>query len=208
MPDEHLVQVPAPVRKRPMMKASLPDLVGEHRTEAIPPAVPMTRTSDGEVQGHQDPAEICRRSRISPQPLQPRPPSQLPRYLQTEPLCCPGGVASTGGLNASDQHPCRPVQVCPTMPGGELASANTTPRTKIAAVQITRLTPTFPRRSCRHVRMIERVRASVAPVADFGALSTFSLTWIKRPQRVASYKETNRADSGAVQMGDGSCRSD
>ena len=36
-PDEDLVQVPTPVRKRPMVKASLPDLVGEHRTETIPP---------------------------------------------------------------------------------------------------------------------------------------------------------------------------
>jgi hypothetical protein len=29
--------VPAPLRKRPMMKASIPDLRGEHRTEASPP---------------------------------------------------------------------------------------------------------------------------------------------------------------------------
>jgi hypothetical protein len=29
--------VPAPLRKRPMMKASFPDLVGEHRTETVPP---------------------------------------------------------------------------------------------------------------------------------------------------------------------------
>jgi hypothetical protein len=36
-PDEHLVQVPVPLRKRPMMKASFPDLVGEHRTETVPP---------------------------------------------------------------------------------------------------------------------------------------------------------------------------
>ena len=30
---------------------------------------------------------------------------QLPRHLQTEPVCRPGRVASAGGLNASDQHP-------------------------------------------------------------------------------------------------------
>ena len=36
-PDEDLVQVPTPVRIRLLVKASLPDLVGEHRTEAIPP---------------------------------------------------------------------------------------------------------------------------------------------------------------------------
>jgi hypothetical protein len=33
--------------------------------------------------------------------------------------------------------------------GGELASADTTPRTKTAAVQITRLSPTFLRHPCR-----------------------------------------------------------
>jgi hypothetical protein len=36
-PDEHLVQVPATLLKRPMMKASFPDLVREHRTETVPP---------------------------------------------------------------------------------------------------------------------------------------------------------------------------
>ncbi|MGB6907501.1 MAG: hypothetical protein WBE04_10370, partial [Methyloceanibacter sp.] len=36
-PDEYLVQVSAPLRKRPMMKASFPDRGRKHRTEAIPP---------------------------------------------------------------------------------------------------------------------------------------------------------------------------
>jgi hypothetical protein len=36
-PDKHLIQVPTPLRKRPMMKASFPDLRGEHRTEATSP---------------------------------------------------------------------------------------------------------------------------------------------------------------------------
>jgi hypothetical protein len=31
-PDEHLIQVPTPSRKRPMVNASFPDLRGEHRT--------------------------------------------------------------------------------------------------------------------------------------------------------------------------------
>ena len=52
-----------------------------------------------------DPTEICRRPRLNPQPLQPRPSPQPPRHLQTEPFCRPGRVASAGGLNASDQHP-------------------------------------------------------------------------------------------------------
>ncbi len=36
-PDEYLVEVPAPLRKRSMMNASFPDLRGEHRTEPVPP---------------------------------------------------------------------------------------------------------------------------------------------------------------------------
>ena len=36
-PDEHLVQVPAPLGKQPMMYALFPDLRGEHRTEPVPP---------------------------------------------------------------------------------------------------------------------------------------------------------------------------
>ena len=62
--------------------------------------------SDGEVQGHQDPAEICRRPRLDPQPFQSRPSPQPPRHLQAEPLRRPGRMASTGGvrvLTASDQ---------------------------------------------------------------------------------------------------------
>jgi hypothetical protein len=35
-PDEHFVQVPAPVRIRPMMNATLPGLWGKQRTETIP----------------------------------------------------------------------------------------------------------------------------------------------------------------------------
>jgi len=45
-------------------------------------------------QGHQNPAEICRRARLDPQPLQPRPSPQRPPYLQTEPFCRSGRVVS------------------------------------------------------------------------------------------------------------------
>jgi len=79
--------------------------VAQQSRRKFPPAVPTTRTSDAEVQGRKDPTEICRRLRINPQPLQPRPSPQPPRYLQTEPFCRPGRVASAGGLNSSDQHP-------------------------------------------------------------------------------------------------------
>jgi hypothetical protein len=53
-----------------------------------------------EAPGSQD----GRRPRINPQPLQPRPPPQPPRHLQTEPFCRPGRVASVGGLNAALSH--------------------------------------------------------------------------------------------------------
>ncbi len=36
-PDEHLVQVPTPWRKRPKMNASVPDRSREHGTEPVPP---------------------------------------------------------------------------------------------------------------------------------------------------------------------------
>ena len=52
-----------------------------------------------------NPTKIRRRPRINPQPLQPRPSPQPPRYLQAEPRCLPGRVASACNLNASDQHP-------------------------------------------------------------------------------------------------------
>ena len=52
-----------------------------------------------------DPAEVCRRPRLDPQSLQSGPPPQPPRHLQAEPIGRPGGMASAGGLNASDRHP-------------------------------------------------------------------------------------------------------
>src|SRR5665811_2011434 len=36
-PDKHLIQVPAQLRIGAMMKASFPDLAGEHRSEPVPP---------------------------------------------------------------------------------------------------------------------------------------------------------------------------
>jgi len=62
--DEDLVQVPAPVRKRPMMKASLPDLVGEHRTEAIPPE-PYRLVADVDAPLEQNILDLSQRQRIA-----------------------------------------------------------------------------------------------------------------------------------------------
>jgi len=36
-PDENLIQVPTPLRERPMMDTSFPDRGREHRSEAVPP---------------------------------------------------------------------------------------------------------------------------------------------------------------------------
>ena len=50
------------------------------------------REGDGEIQGHQDLAEIRLRPCLDPQSLQSGPPPQPPRYLQAEPRSRPGRV--------------------------------------------------------------------------------------------------------------------
>src|SRR5713101_7381907 len=57
--------------------------------------------------------------------------------------------------------------------GGELASADTPPRTKTAALQISRLSPTFPRHPCRHIQRIHPSTSSAAPTAFQGASRRF-----------------------------------
>ena len=47
------------------------------------------------------------------------------------------------------------------------------PRTKTAAVQITRLSPTFPRHPCRHIQRIYPSTSSAAPTAFQGASRRF-----------------------------------
>ena len=47
-----------------------------NRAENSHQPFPPTRGRDGQVQGHQDPAEIRFRPRLDPQPLQPGPPTQ------------------------------------------------------------------------------------------------------------------------------------
>src|SRR5665811_1366460 len=54
-----------------------------------------------------------------------------------------------------------------------VASADTTPRTKTAAVQITRLSPTFPRHPCRHIQRIHPSTSSAAPTAFQGGSRRF-----------------------------------
>ena len=60
-PDEHLVQVPAPLRKRPMMKASLPDrpvLEAVDGPVEMPDLVVEVGVAESANQGHEA-IEVC-----------------------------------------------------------------------------------------------------------------------------------------------------
>ena len=98
--------------------AATPDLrsLAQQPGREFAPAVPTTGSGNGQFQGRKDPAEICFRPCLDPQPLQPRTPSQPPRHLQAEPLGRPGRMASTCSLRPFD---CRFYKSCPvnlTMP--------------------------------------------------------------------------------------------
>ena len=60
--------------------------VAQQSSRKLTPTVPATRKSDGQVQRHQDPAEVCRRPRLHPQSFQPGTSSLQPRNLQTQSL--------------------------------------------------------------------------------------------------------------------------
>ena len=78
----------------------------------LAPAVP----TNGQFRGRKDPAEICFRPCIDPQPFQPRTSSQPPRNCQSGPGRRLGRVASIGSLRPFD---CRFQKSCPfglTMP--------------------------------------------------------------------------------------------
>ena len=63
-PDEHLVEVPAPLRKRPMMKASFPDCGGEHRAEPVP-QVPNRLVTDIDPPLELEVLDLSQRQRIT-----------------------------------------------------------------------------------------------------------------------------------------------
>jgi len=63
-PDEYLVQVPAPSRKRPMMNASFPDRGGKHRTEPVPPE-PHRLVADIDAPLEQEIFDLSQRQRIA-----------------------------------------------------------------------------------------------------------------------------------------------
>ena len=52
----------------------------------------------GHVQGHEDPAEVCFRSRLDPQSFQPGPSPKLLQHLQAEPRSSSGRMALACGL--------------------------------------------------------------------------------------------------------------
>ena len=63
-PDEYLVQVPAPLRKRPMIEASLPDRGCKHRTEPVPP-VPNRLVADVDARSNRISSTLSQRQRIA-----------------------------------------------------------------------------------------------------------------------------------------------
>ena len=68
----------------------------------LTPTVPPTSRRNGQVQGHQDPAEVCCRPRLHPQSFQPGTSSLQSRELQTQSLRRFGRVASTCSLRVLD----------------------------------------------------------------------------------------------------------
>ena len=74
--------------------------LAQQSSRKFAPAVSTTRGRDGQIQGHQNPAEVCRRSRHLVQSLQHGPPPQPPRHFQADPLGCLGAMASAGGLRS------------------------------------------------------------------------------------------------------------
>jgi len=52
--------------------------LAQQPSRKLTPTISTTRGCDGQIQGHQDPAEIRRCSRLDPQPFQPGPPPQSP----------------------------------------------------------------------------------------------------------------------------------
>ena len=64
-----------------------PDLrsLAQQPGRELAPAVPTTGSGNGQFQGCKDPAEICFRPCLDPQPLQPRTPSQPPQKFSNRP---------------------------------------------------------------------------------------------------------------------------
>ena len=73
-----------------------------NRAENAHQPFPPTRKSDGQVQRHQDPPEVCCRPRLHPQSFQPGTSSLQSRNLQTQSLRRFGRVASTCSLRDLD----------------------------------------------------------------------------------------------------------
>ena len=92
----------------------------QQSSRKLTPTVPPTRTSDGQVQGRQDRAEVCCRPRLHPQSFQPGTSFLQSRELQTQSLRRLGRVASTCSLSVLDGWLYWSDQVSLTMPSGLL----------------------------------------------------------------------------------------
>ena len=90
--------------------------VAQQSSRKLTPTVPPTRRSDGQVQRHQDPAEVCCPPRLHPQSFQPGTSSLQSRELQTQSLRRLGRVASTCSLSVLDCWLYWADQVSLTMP--------------------------------------------------------------------------------------------
>ena len=95
--------------------------VAQQSSRKLTPTVPPTRRSDGQVQRHQDPAEVCCRPRLHPQSFQPGTSSLQSRELQTQSLRRLGRVASTCSLSVLDRWLYWSDQVSLTMPSPVIA---------------------------------------------------------------------------------------
>jgi hypothetical protein len=63
-PDERLVQMPAPWRKRPVMNGPFPDRGGEPRTKAVPP-VPKRLAADTDAPLEPEILDLSPRQRMA-----------------------------------------------------------------------------------------------------------------------------------------------
>ena len=73
--------------------------VAQQSSRKFTPAIPKTGRGNVEIQGPQNPTEVLVRPCLDPKSFQSGPPPQSPRYLQAEPFCRSGRMASAGGLN-------------------------------------------------------------------------------------------------------------
>ncbi len=131
----------------------------------LAPAVQTTGSGNGQVQGRKDPAEICFRPCLDPQPLQPRTPSQPPRHFQTSPSRRLGRVASIGSLRPFDCRFFRSYPVSLTIPVVALD-----PKWYTRAVPESQLKCPFHRPLMLHCQPLYQEHSKVLILSDCGGI--------------------------------------